>query len=328
MSELTTARADVGDGDATAVLAGFELFDGLDVTNLAPAFRRLVLAAGETLWLQGSPGDGLYMIIAGEVQVARRLPGRREVELARLGPGDVMGELPLLAGGTRSASARALGPSSVLILSRAEFEAHTAVGDPNVLELRRRIVSVACVRVRKMLARLAAMLPGDAPAHMEPRVQALPAALPPCEYLSRLALLRSLPFDPVDQQLDRATALHVPRGHVVEREGEHPAACYIVLNGAVEEVLQRGPSALRVGFACPGHAFGLLGLLDGQPAGTTSITRERCLLLAIDRDHFMSVYCGEDARARAFAKAVEADLVASLMSAGRALDYLGAGTWT
>jgi CRP-like cAMP-binding protein len=315
MSDIAIAPAEID-------LAGVGLFEGLDVRTIAPAFRRQSLAAGEILWLQGSPGDSLYVITAGEIRVARRLPGRRDVELARLGPDDVMGELPLLAGGARSATAQALRPSSVLILERDQFDALSTVGDPNVLELRRRIVAVACARVRKMLARLAAMLPGDPPLPGALNVQALPAALPPRPYLSRLALLRSLPCEVTDELLARATPRQVARGQVVEYEGDPPAACYIVLNGAVEEVLRRGPTSLRVGFVCPGHAFGVLGLLDGRPAGTTAIARERCRLLAVARDDFMMVYRG------AFANVVEADLVESLMTAGRALSYLGAGTWT
>ena len=328
MSEPTLAPvSDLGRRRQDAIarqLTGVALFDGLDeagMAGLAPAFTRIELAPNQLLWEQATPYDGLYVLLGGQVQVCRRLPGERELELARLGPGEVMGELPLLGGGTHSASVRALGDCSLLFLSAAEFEARTLTGETAVLQLRQRIAAIACARMRRALGLLA----GPGPIH-EPRDpqhgERIVAAMPPRSYVSRLALLRRLEPALVDELLDRGTVLYVPRGHVLQREGTAPERCCVTLNGAVEDVLQRDGASLRVGFAGPGRAFGYLGLLDGQPAPVSSVARERSLVLAIDPEHFEHLWQSRGPRVRAFAAEIEADVIRSLEVAERALSHL------
>ena len=143
-----------------------------------------------------------------------------------------------------------------------------------------------------------------------------------CDFLSRLPLLRGLERDVVAELVRSATVLALERGDVVQHEWAPPERCYITLNGAVEDVVHRRGAPLRVGFAGPGHAFGYVGLLDGQPAPVSSVTRERCLLLAIDRDHFAALL--EDRRLRPLAAALDADLVGALQKAERTLSHLAA----
>lgn len=312
-----------------APLSGLALFDGIaeaDLARLALAVRCVELAPGELLWRQGETGEDLAVLVAGEAQVCRQLPGERELELARLKPGDVFGELALLAGDEHSATVRCLSSCSVLLLGRADFEACAVSLDPGAQELRRRIVVLACRRLRRALDRLTAT--GDAAGGsprdetpLPPRPRDAPhAAAPPLDFLARLPLLRGLERDVVAELVRRATVLAVDRGHVVQQHGTRPEQCYVTLNGAVEDVVHRLGRPLRVGFAGPGYAFGYVGLLDGRPAPVTSVTRERCLLLAIDRDHFADLL--GDRRLRPFAAALDANLVGALRTAERARSHL------
>jgi len=59
------------------------------------------------------------------------------------------------------------------------------------------------------------------------------------------------------------------------------AACWITLNGAVEELIRRNGRAIRVRLAGPGIAFGYVGLIDGEPSSVTAPTRERSRLLRL-----------------------------------------------
>ncbi len=107
--------------------------------DLVTRFRLRELPAGHAVLDQGKPGDGLYMVLAGElVAVAaddvRDFPdARQERELGRLRPGDVFGEMSLLEGRPVMATVRALNRSWVLRLPREEFErlarAHPQVRD-------------------------------------------------------------------------------------------------------------------------------------------------------------------------------------------------------
>ena len=328
MSEHVASLAGLPGGhsdDVAALLSGVELFDGVaerDLAGLASSFKRVELAPGELLWRQGTPPDGLYFLLEGEVQVCRQLPGERELELARLRSGEVMGEIPLLGGaGNHSASVRAIGRCTLLCLRRAAFEAHVIAGDPAALELKRRIVAIACARLRDSYRSLDTehQVTGR---RDEPHGEALPAMLPPRSYLSRLPLFRGLEPDFIDDLLARGRPISLPRGCVVQHEGDQPDACYVVVNGAVEDVLCRGSASRRVGFAGPGHAVGGVGLLDGEPAPVSSVARERTVLLAIDREHFEALQNDFDASSRAFTTAIEADVLRSLETAERALSHL------
>ena len=70
-----------------------------------------------------------------------------------------------------------------------------------------------------------------------------------------------------------------------------------------------------------------LGLLDGGPASVSSLTRERAVLLAIDRELFATLYGASRARSRGFAAAVQADLISSLEIATRSLSHVATNAW-
>lgn len=63
---------------------------------------RLSFAAGEVIFSQGDPGDFLYIVVDGEVEI---LHGSRTIEL--VGPGGLVGEMALIDSRPRSATAQA-----------------------------------------------------------------------------------------------------------------------------------------------------------------------------------------------------------------------------
>ena len=84
--------------------------------ELASRFRARDALGGEVVLAQGTPGDGLYVVLAGEVEVLR------DGGLAStLGPGDVFGEMSLLGAGPTSATVRVARRTSLLRLPAAEF---------------------------------------------------------------------------------------------------------------------------------------------------------------------------------------------------------------
>ena len=70
-------------------------------------------AAGQRLFSEGDPGDGLYVVLDGSIDIlAISVPGRQH-RLAVMEPGDYFGEMALFDGGGRSATALALTPAVV-----------------------------------------------------------------------------------------------------------------------------------------------------------------------------------------------------------------------
>jgi CRP-like cAMP-binding protein len=80
------------------------------------------VGAGKDLFREGDPGDGLFLVISGEIDVTKRAPGGEHL-LARLGPGGVLGEMSLVTADARSATGRALADSRVLHMPAAGFRA-------------------------------------------------------------------------------------------------------------------------------------------------------------------------------------------------------------
>lgn len=71
---------------------------------------------------EGEPGEKLYIVLSGRLEVRRDYaPGRSE-PVAEMGEGDVFGEIALLHGGPRTRSIRSLGRSVLLALDKADFE--------------------------------------------------------------------------------------------------------------------------------------------------------------------------------------------------------------
>lgn len=74
--------------------------------------------AGATLFREHDPGDTMYVVVSGEVEIYVRDRGRQEVQLLKLTPGLIFGEMSVLDKRPRSASARALTNVTLLAVSR------------------------------------------------------------------------------------------------------------------------------------------------------------------------------------------------------------------
>src|SRR6185436_3025770 len=88
-----------------------ELPDAL-LHELQDCLERITLAAGDLLFRAGDPGDAVYLLLEGRMQVFRETTGEPAL-LRDLGPGELIGEIALLTGDPRTASVRATRDSTV-----------------------------------------------------------------------------------------------------------------------------------------------------------------------------------------------------------------------
>ena len=107
---------DVRAGD---VLLGPVLVDCLTGDEFSPGAsgRRLHLPRNHVVYRPGDPAAELYVVESGAVAIARTAPDGRELFIDLIGSGDVFGLCSLFDGGKRATRARALEPSSVVVLS-------------------------------------------------------------------------------------------------------------------------------------------------------------------------------------------------------------------
>jgi NTE family protein len=108
------------------------------------------LRAGEWLFRQGDPADGVHVVVSGRLEVVREETDEGEL-LRVLGPKSVVGELALLADSERSASIRARRDSELLKLTRDRFDALVA-DDPHFTGELVRLMGVQLQRSRALEA--------------------------------------------------------------------------------------------------------------------------------------------------------------------------------
>lgn len=99
----------------------FERADEHALTAIARHLRRRRFRRGETIFHQGDPGDALHIVSSGAVKIVLPSLDGDEAILATLRSGDFFGELALLDGAPRSATAVALEAVETWTLPREAF---------------------------------------------------------------------------------------------------------------------------------------------------------------------------------------------------------------
>jgi CRP-like cAMP-binding protein len=105
------------------LLATSPLFSPLDRKQRLDLVRRFTahdVAPGVVIIREGEPGRGLFILLAGEVDVSK-VDGDSKILLASLKPGDVFGEISLLDDSAATATVTAARTSTVLFLERSIF---------------------------------------------------------------------------------------------------------------------------------------------------------------------------------------------------------------
>lgn len=111
-----------GDPAAVPLPVHLALVDQAERDRLRKAGRGLELAAGQWVFRQGDPATAMYVVDSGTVAIL--LEGRDDTgqrELARLGPDQLFGEMAMIDGSPRSASARALDDARLIAIEREDF---------------------------------------------------------------------------------------------------------------------------------------------------------------------------------------------------------------
>ena len=106
------------------LLTEIKMFASLDEDDrqaLAEVVDKLKLDAGHTLFQAGDPGESLYVVESGEIELFIRDNAGQKIVLTVAESGDTFGELAMLDSGPRTATAAALSDSKLIVLDRHDL---------------------------------------------------------------------------------------------------------------------------------------------------------------------------------------------------------------
>jgi CRP-like cAMP-binding protein len=224
-------------------LATMPLFAGLAEDSLSAVAQRLLLRhipAGELVFAEATPGDALYLIDTGEVEIASD-SRRGSAILARLGANDFFGEMALLTGKPRSTAARAAAHTNLWVLYRADFE-----------DLINRHPAISLTLSKALSQRLA---------DMDRRFTE--------NHLRGLGLLTGLSSSQLEEISRKMKPIRYRQGEAIIREGEPGDDMYFVESGQVQVVRGHGTAAIILAELGVGDLFGEMAMLTGNPRSAT-----------------------------------------------------------
>jgi NTE family protein len=208
------------------------------------------LEPNEVLINEGDIGSDVYFVREGSFEISIET-AESAVIVASRGPGTVLGESQLLAGGRRTATVRALERSTVLVLKGEDMDALLLKDD----QLRASMASVIGDRLR---------------------VQALQKALPKAvgDNNELISLLTK-----------RASWLLLKSGETLCEIGESAESWYVLVSG--ELTAHHGPAdSPIVGTIRRGEVFGELSLLRDAPRAATLVSRRTSWVACFDQETF------------------------------------------
>ena len=139
---------------ACAAMARSPLFNGIDteeLTRIAQTMARRRYRRDEVIFHEGDPGDSLHVVVAGRVKITRESAEGDEAIVVILVPGDSFGELVLLDGAPRSATATTMEPTETLVMARSTFVELVEGGSP----FRSQLLTGIARRIRRLTDQLA-----------------------------------------------------------------------------------------------------------------------------------------------------------------------------
>jgi len=246
---------------------------------------------GETVFRQGDPGDAMYIIQSGAVEVAQQKNGR-EVVIAILEKGDFFGEMAILQNETRSATVTAISHTRLIPLSKTLL-IDRLKRDPDVsLHLLRRVIQrirSAHRRYRQELLENEAFR--NAVAALSEKVlsggRAVECIEPDDAVPQTGRLISDLFFNPCHDSLAPYRQNAVP-GEIIFHEGENGDSMYLIVGGSVGISKNEGNAPRLIDTIGPGDFFGEMAVIADMPRSATVTALEPTELIAIDKKRFLN----------------------------------------
>ena len=124
--------------------------------------KHIVLKRGATIFAKDDPGNSLYAVISGTVKISNSSPDGRKAFLNLIWPGELFGEMAVLDGKPRSATATANTNCEIFVIDRRNFLPFVR-SQPT---LAMKLVEVLCTRIRLTSDRVEQLILQDLPGRL------------------------------------------------------------------------------------------------------------------------------------------------------------------
>jgi CRP/FNR family cyclic AMP-dependent transcriptional regulator len=131
-----------------------------------PGAKLVAHQAGDVIFREGSKAANCYVITQGKVRIHKRSSKGEDIPLGLVKPGEFLGEMAMLSGETRSASAIAVTRVKAIVIDHAEFVALLKEQHPFASRLSLQISTLLATRCHRLL-RLIARRPDVVPQAMK-----------------------------------------------------------------------------------------------------------------------------------------------------------------
>lgn len=144
-----------------SLLKSSPLFIGFsddEIDIFSSLLTRKEIGEGMAIFVENMAGESLYFILSGTVRISKMISEGEEKTLIVLGPDDFFGEMAIIDGGSRSATARVLEYAVLFALKRVDFDRICKDHPSIALKFTRNILSVFSARIRESNQELREMI--------------------------------------------------------------------------------------------------------------------------------------------------------------------------
>ena len=269
------AFADLGDADCDAVLAVLKARRG---------------APGDVLFREGDRGDSLMIVLDGHLVASVKTDQGGTEEVARLGPGEVVGEMSFVDAEPRSATVSAPEGATVLDFDRAALATLVKTAPKVAAAIQRNVLFDVARRLRDAGEKLtdeAAAGPPKGRFSDEPTKRSSRGLT--AEQLRAIPALASYGQEDLELLAFISTLRTFAGGEIIAREGTDGDACWLIVQGAVTVSRSQHIGAEALAQLGPGALVGQLALLDRAPRSATVTAAQPTAALELRADAFTNL---------------------------------------
>lgn len=246
----------------------------------------------EMLIQQGKHVNGMYILIEGEAVVSAAVLGREELELAKLGSGDFIGEDSLIHGGLSTVSVIANSNITCLLIS-ADYFAMLSLFFPEIkYKILKAITEEVCNRQHlyyEKITRLMSQYKMLTQSFLRTMVYNCPEPQPVSYKDMHLDILslRTTEFfcgfldEEFNEFLQHTTLIKTEKNCILIQEKEQAINFYLILRGAVQVSIAKHNKIAKCAVLGPMEFFGNIAFINQKFSGLAYTTCERALLLKI-----------------------------------------------